>query len=595
MGRVGLPGAGGWAYYRFMPAPPDGTPAASAPLVTSSDLINILGVTYVHKKTADGGDIYLTRYGLSCGELLKIENWYEKAWFEANRVRLIGTSAVYRVPTKRVQDRSINLVVKYSRVGADVPINTQVLYEFIHAEFNSPWEEFSLVFELRDNVFGPASLSIHTQRPLAIYVPPEPMQLWQSGRSRERINKILQRHPGLGLDILRQYILVYEWIEGLNVIEAFEAVGCRGTELDDLLKPATTQVIGDLAAKGYAVADMKPNHIIIREDSLHRLRRLAAGTDSRGREIALIQDAVKTGEYSVIDYELLLRTPPHDAEVRKVRRHSYLDDQRDRFKAAPLPAFLRQVEVLGVPLIHGHTESTGGLLWVVGRNPRLFDYFLPERWRRTPCRALSGRNEVFYTLTKDNIHLVWKTSRVGEWPAPDTDPRRAARIRERGFNSPFEVCAIAHQLSAQGVPTVYLRAIYMTGSEKVEPVADPRRYAAHRDLLALDGRPALREDRNYVTIRGFYNGSDQWVAGQEGVLCQPVDLRKAAEESLLPRETCRELHASTLDRLRALRFDGGLLELNDLLISLDPHGHIVTDAAGRPEVRLCNLELVHPL
>ncbi len=578
-----------------MTSSPAGPPAASSgALLTSSELTNILGVVYVHKKTADGGDIYLTRYGLSQGDLLKVENWYERAWFEARRERLAGTSAVYRVPTKPVQGRSINLVVKYSRVGADVPINTQVLYEFINAEFNSPWEEFSLVFELREGAFGPRDIGISTQRPLAIYVPPEPMQLWQTGRSRERINKILQRHPGLGLDILRQYILVYEWIEGLNVIEAFEALGCRGEELDALLRPATTRVTADLAAKGYAVADMKPNHIIIREDTLGRLRERAAGPHARVREIDLIQEAVQRNEYSVIDYELLLRTPAHDEQVRKVRRHTYLDDQRDRFTAAPLPAYLRQVEIFGVPMVHGHTESTGGLLWVVGRNPRLFDYFLPERWRRTPCRSLSARNEVFYTLTKDNIHLVWRTSRVGEWPSPDTEPRRAALIRERGFNSPFEISALAHQLSAAGLPTVYLRALYMTGGEKMEPVADPRRFASHRGLLALDDQPALRPDRNYVTITGFYNGSDNWVAGQEGALCQPVDLRRAIEEGLLPREDCAALMAATRDRLRALRCDGELLEFSDLLLSIDPRGQLVRAADGRPEARICNLELIHP-
>jgi hypothetical protein len=562
-------------------------------LVTSSDLINILGVVYVHKKLADGGDMYLTRYGLSCGELLDIENWYEKEWFESHRERLIGTSAVYRVPTKTVSGQALNLVVKYSRVGEDVPVNTQVLYEFINAEFNSPWEEFSLTMEMRDGAFGPRNIGIRTQRPLAIYVPPEQMQLWQTGRSRHRINKIIQRHSGVSLDILRQYILVYEWIEGLSMVEAFESLGCAGGELDDLLKPVTLKAIADMEAKGYVVADMKPNHIIVGEDRLRAMRSLAPASDGRDRQIGFLQECAQRNEYSVIDYELLLRTPPHDKQVRQSRRHSYLDDQRNRFQSAPLPSFLKQVEIFGVPYVHGHAESTGGLLWVIGRNPRLFDYFLPERWRRTPCRSLSSRNEVFYTLTKDAINIVWKTSRVGEMPPADEDPDRLALIREHGFNSPFEVCAIAHDLSASGVPTVYVRAIYMTGSEKIEPVTDPRRYESHRDLIGLDGSPVLRADRNYVTIRGYFNGTDSWVSSHEGQLCQPVDLRKAAEENLIPREQCLRLLDATRARLRNLHYDGSLLELNDLLISIEPHGHIVRDAEGLPEARICNFELVY--
>ncbi len=60
-----------------------------------------------------------------------------------------------------------------------------------------------------------------------------------------------------------------------------------------------------------------------------------------------------------------------------------------------MPAHLRATSVLGVDYIFGHAESTGGLLWVVGRDPDLFNYFLPERWRRTPKKKLSSRNEIF--------------------------------------------------------------------------------------------------------------------------------------------------------------------------------------------------------
>ena len=53
----------------------------------------------------------------------------------------------------------------------------------------------------------------------------------------------------------------------------------------------------------------------------------------------------------------------------------------------PMPAHLKAINLLGVDYIVGHAESTGGLLWVVGRDPDLFNYFLPERWRRTPNRC----------------------------------------------------------------------------------------------------------------------------------------------------------------------------------------------------------------
>lgn len=560
---------------------------------TAHPLINLLDVVYAHTKTSDGGDLYLTYYGLLYNDLLELENWYDKEWFESRRERLSGTGAVFRVPTKEVNGRRLNLVVKNSRVGEDVPLTTRVLEEFVNAEFNSPWEEFSLVMEVRANTFGPQNIKIRTQRPLAIYVPPERLQLWQTGRSRYKINKIIQRHPGISLDILRQYKLIYQWIEGLNVVEAFEQIGVAGDELVHHLEHITHKATADLEQKGYVMADMKPSHIIISEEMIRQMRELGGGERGRARQTHFLRSLVERGQYAIVDYELLTRTPAHEEQIKHRRRSSYLDDQRDRFQSAPLPPFLKQCEIMGVPYVHGHAESTGGLLWVVGRNPRLFDYFLPERWRRTAYRPLSERSEIYYTMTKDNIHIVWKTSRVGESPYPGEGGEHAGFLAERGFNSPFEEFAIAHALSANGVPTVYIRAIYRTGSHKIEPVTDPRRYESHRQWLGIDGLPILQEEHNYISIRGYYNGPDAWVAAHNEFY-QPFDLERAAREGILSREECLRLLDVTRARLKNIGYDGRLLELNDILISLDPSGKLVLDEERLPEARICNFERLYP-
>jgi hypothetical protein len=111
-------------------------------------LVNVLGIVYVHTNTRDGGDLYLTRFSETYQKHLAIENWYEKKWFNKHKVKLEGTSSVYRIPTKEVEGKSIDLVVKNSRVGEDVPLDTHTLQEFCDAEFNSPWEEFALNEEL---------------------------------------------------------------------------------------------------------------------------------------------------------------------------------------------------------------------------------------------------------------------------------------------------------------------------------------------------------------------------------------------------------------------------------------------------------------
>jgi hypothetical protein len=569
------------------------SPLLSAP----EQLIHILGIVYTHHKTGDGGDMYLTQFGLQNAKLLEIENWYEKEWYESHREKLEGTSAVYRVRTKEIGGKSLELVVKNSRVGEDIPLDTHTLIEFISAEFNSPWEEFAMVMEMRESQYGPSDIRIRTQFPLAIYVPPEKMQLWQSGRSVSKINSIINQNPGIEIDILKQYKLIYGWISGKNSVEAFQEIGLAGVELDINLRPITKKVMTDMDKKGYIVTDMKPSHIIIDEVNLEKLAEIGDKNDPavREKQRVFLLDLIHRGEYSVIDYELLIRTPAYDEYVRNLRRSSYLIDMKDRFKKLPLPANLSGMEVFNVPYIFGRVESTGGLLWVVGRNPKLFDYFLPERWRTTHHWKLSGNNEIYYTLTKDNIHLVWKASHVGENPPKNPDNERSIRKSEFGFNSPFEEFSIADFLNKNGVPTVYMRAVYMTGSVKQEATEDESRFLSHTGVKCPDGQPALSREHNYITIRGYYNGPDNWVAEQKGQLCRPVDLMKALHNRMIDKSELQVMTARVVSRLEEIGYDGCLLEPNDMIITYDPKGELIKDKKGNPEIRITNFEFIRKL
>jgi hypothetical protein len=560
--------------------------------LSKKSLVNVLQVVYAHVKTSDGGDLYLTRFAEPYIEHFEVGNWYERDWFDTHKVRLQGTSSVFRVPTKTVNGLSLDLVVKNCRVGEDVPIDTHTLQEFCDAEFNSPWEEFSLVMELRENAYGPREMKIKTQHPLAIYVPPDRMQSWQSGRSRSKINRIQAKHPGIDLDILKQYKMIYEWIQGKNLLEIFEHIDINDEELVRHLKVINYKVLEDLAKKGYLVADMKPEHIIIGEDDTRRIEEIGLAEDEDDpveQQMNFVHQLIHEGGYSVIDYELLLRTAEHEEEVKKSRRHSYLDDQRNRFQPTSLPGHLKRAEIFGVPYIYGHAESTGGHLWVVGSNARLFDYFLPERWRKTPSLKLSENKEVFYTITKDNINLVWETSRVGELPDEEgyTDPM----IRANGLNSPFEEFAIAHELNSRGISTVYVRAIYMTGTNKIEPSADFRKYESHKNILDPEGNPILQENHNYITIRGYYNGPDPSVA-EQGPQYMPVDLSKAVYKGMIDEATSRRYLDTVKDKLRNIGYDGALLKENDLLLAVDSNGKIMNNSDGEPEVIICNFELI---
>jgi hypothetical protein len=481
-------------------------------------------------------------------------------------------------------------------VGEDVPLNTHTLEEFVSAEFNSPWEEFALVMEMADKHFGQRVEWIRAQRPLAIYVPPQRMQLWQSGRSRAKINRIRARHPGVDLDILKQYKLVYEWIRGKNLIELFEHIRLGLPEVVHHLKTMQKKAFDDLSKKGYHMADMKPEHVIIHEEDCERIEEMGRqrGPEAARKQVELIERRMEAGNYSVIDYELLFRTPEHEDRVKASRRHSYLDDMRDRLNPTPLPPHLSRTEIFGVPYIFGYAESTGGRMWVVGRNSRLFDYFLPERWRKTPSLGLSEANEVFYTVTKDNIHLVWKTSRVGEFPSDSKySPEEIEKIRHLGINSPFEEFAVSQALNAQGIHAVYVRAIYMTGSLKVELSVDSRKYQSHKDIVDIDGKPVLDVLHNYITIRGYYNGPDKWVSEhEEKLLLTPVDLAKAVQKNIISQTECAGYLEKIKERLRTAGYDGSLLKGNDLLLALDSKGQIMKDRDGESDVIICNFGIV---
>ena len=329
------------------PSRRDQETAAGVDVPDDAQWMNFLGVDYHHLKTADGGDLYLTSFARPFWRNLLPEHWYAADWFKSNRQRLDGTSTVYRLPTMTVRGRELDLVVKFSRVGEEIPMDTFTINKFVNAEFNSPFEEFSLLMELRRGGHGPRGVSIRTQKPLAIYVPPERLRLWQTGRSEQKIRAKIARHPGVEIDILRQYVVLFGWIKGLDAVETADLFQLRDRARKRFLSHITSLVVHELAQKGYRVIDMKPQHVILRPRP--------------GRK--LLRDHDHQFAYALIDYELLQRTPEHEAVVRSETRRFYLSHMAHRFDppaGGPLPDHLHHVGLLGVDYVFGHADSTGG-------------------------------------------------------------------------------------------------------------------------------------------------------------------------------------------------------------------------------------------
>ena len=541
----------------------------------------LLGVTYDHYRLADGADLYVTEFGRPFLRHLLPENWLEPEWFSKSREALQGTSTVYKIKTRPVAGAGKDLVVKWCRVGEDVPMDTFTRLKFIEADFNSPYEEFSLLLEMRTRA-RPGT--IRTHKPLAIFVPAERLELWQTGRSQSKIDYKKAQYRDVELDIYRQYILIYEWIKGVastetTAAQAAQAAGFADAESFNLAM--TDRSIEDMRQAGYRVLDVKPQHVIVRPRPNGGLLR-----DRSGRTA-----------YALVDFELLERTPEYGRQAKQERRQTYLERQRDRFRPlfrpGSYPRHLHPVRILGVDYVHGDCDSTRGKLWVVGRDPHLFDYFLPERWRRTPRQSLSDTAQVYHTKTKDDVQLVWKVSQVGDPAQPAHMPTAVAT---HGYNSPFEEFEFAFQMAEAGVPATYPRAIYMLGHHSTLPpeALDPRRYESHRDLRMPDGAPVLQRERNYITIWGYWNGTDDAVAGEElrRDHCRGINGLQALAAGRIDE---RQLQAATKKMTRLLAAAGaescGLLATHYLL-TLSPQNELVRDPDGTLAVRLCNFEFL---
>jgi hypothetical protein len=245
---------------------------------------------------------------------------------------------------------------------------------------------------------------------------------------------------------------------------------------------------------------------------------------------------------------------------------------------------------MGVDYVYGRVESSSGALWVVGDDPDLFDYFLPEKWRKTPRSSLSTSDRVFETRTKDDIHLVWRVSRVGQRPPADA-PAEAGR---HGYNSPFEEVALALELNEKGVEATYPRAIYMSSHKPGSHgrPADSSRHLSHRELLTPDEHPVLSPEHEYIVIWGYWNGPDELLAAHDEDYYHPIDAGRACDEGLIGATVCEDLLRATEDRLRQAGLEPLSLKADHLLLSVGAAGRLVRDADGLPRVRLCSFDLL---
>lgn len=238
----------------------------------------VFGVRYVRLDEPEGGQLYVTRYGWRF-----LDNILPDRWYHNRRYRTVGrrlsraTSAIYRVPTFDLQGRRTDLVARFSRLAQDVPLMiAQEMEREIQPEerydarFNSPFEEFGRVFQLRRAAGSSEQPRIYTKRPLAIYSPGKRSPIWKLGRKRGQFQihrRMLAEdqsddaiHAMFDLDIDRDYIVLYQWVKGIDAEAALQGGLIDEKELGDM----THRVNRELRLRGFKVLDNKPRHFIIR-------------------------------------------------------------------------------------------------------------------------------------------------------------------------------------------------------------------------------------------------------------------------------------------------------------------------------------------
>lgn len=266
----------------------------------------VYGVAYVELTDVSGGSTWVTRHGWDFLEHVDPLRWYVGHRYDREGEHLSkGSGSVFRVVSEDSVGRSVNLVVKFSRMAQDLPLQVSSRFPdgvprhvLDEAVFNDPFEEFCLLKELRTGEFGTPDVSVRTKRPLAIYSPARSLKPWQLGRSKDQFQQHARRiardqralgkgvvHVELSFD--RQYITLFQWVRGQDAETLVKAGVISESQATQLVR----QVIEDLTSKGFRMLDIKPNHIILR-------RRLDGSLVMRhGRP-----------SYALVDFELLQRT-----------------------------------------------------------------------------------------------------------------------------------------------------------------------------------------------------------------------------------------------------------------------------------------------
>ncbi len=244
--------------------------------------------------------MWFTRDGWNIADALLPQHWFDNALYrQPGRALLGATGSAYRIPISHPTRRGYSAVVKFSRFGQSIGnlcLDPGLDYGWSAqalscAQFSDPFEEFGHVTALKARL----GLSLTLKRPLLIYSPPRRYLDWQLGREAALRDGIQARFaadqskvkdcPSTSLEWDRMYIMLYQWLDGIDAGQAVRAHLLPLQEAQRLAKETAAR----LRSAGYVVFDHKIPHLILK---MSRTR----GWVRRGADLAV----------GLVDYELLL-------------------------------------------------------------------------------------------------------------------------------------------------------------------------------------------------------------------------------------------------------------------------------------------------
>lgn len=253
-------------------------------------LAKAFGTEYVHVKTSDGGDMWLTHWGLPWREHLDPERWYANGAYVTEGTRLPNsTGHVYKLAVT-LGTRKLSFVVKLSRVGQRVSSGGLLTEDDgeQRTSFASPFEEIGQLMRLRSS--DAPRRYLFSKRPLAVFSPEARVPAWMMDRVPHEFSLAARRLAADAArnaeqDVVRvegdrDYFTLFGWIHGYNLKELVQTGQMsleESRKIDD-------EVRMRMRSAGFAVADHKPDHIIVRLD--------AAGAPMRrhGKLVAALAD-----------------------------------------------------------------------------------------------------------------------------------------------------------------------------------------------------------------------------------------------------------------------------------------------------------------